>query len=106
MKLTTEEAVSNAKFETASLFDKGDRQISGRSVVLRPEGVYEYVERKETAVEKDHLKRKKSGGFQPISVSFATLLLALRLFYFFPVFFGLTKCDSPFFVKMCKECNS
>ena len=35
-------------------FDKGDRQIPGRSVVLRPEDVYEYVERKETAVEKDH----------------------------------------------------
>ena len=35
-------------------FDKGDRQICGRSGVFRPEGVYEYVERKETAVEKDH----------------------------------------------------
>ena len=35
-------------------FDKGDRQIHGRSVVFRPEGVYEYGERKETAVEKDH----------------------------------------------------
>ena len=56
-------------------FDKGDRQIPGRSVVVRPEGVYEYVERKETAVEKDHLKRKKSGGFQPISVFFTSFCL-------------------------------
>ena len=32
----------------------GDRQISIRSVVLRPEGVYIYVERAKTAVEKDH----------------------------------------------------
>ena len=35
-------------------FDIGDRQIHGRSGVFRPEGVYEYDERKETAVEKDH----------------------------------------------------
>ena len=34
--------------------DKGDRQISGRSVVFRPEGVYIYIERAKTAVEKDH----------------------------------------------------
>ena len=33
----------------------GDRQICGRSVVLRPEDVFTYVERKDTAVEKDHL---------------------------------------------------
>ena len=34
--------------------DKGDRQISGRSIVFRPEGVYIYIERAKTAVEKDH----------------------------------------------------
>ena len=32
----------------------GIGRARGRSVVFRPEGVYKYVERKETAVEKDH----------------------------------------------------
>ena len=41
-------------FKTSSDYSLLPMQIRGRSVVLRPEGVYEYVERKETAVEKDH----------------------------------------------------
>ena len=41
------------KFETA-YFSKRARQICGRCVVLRPEGVYTYGERSKTAVEKDH----------------------------------------------------
>jgi hypothetical protein len=32
---------------------------------LRPEGVYIYVEREQTAVEKIRNKKKKSEGFQP-----------------------------------------
>ena len=47
-----------ARFNTGGFFTllltKGDRQISGRSVVFRPEGVYIYIERAKTAVEKDH----------------------------------------------------
>ena len=48
------EAVSNAKFETASL---GLTRGIGRfeeEASFHPEGVFIYVKRKETAVEKDH----------------------------------------------------
>ena len=44
----------NLHLRQPRFFDKGDRQICGRSGVFRPEGVYEDAPRKETAVEKDH----------------------------------------------------
>ena len=51
---------------------------------FRSEGVYTYVERAKTAVEKDQ-KLKKSVGFQPYIVSFEVI----ALFETFLVFIGL-----------------
>ena len=74
--------------------DKGDRQISGRSVVFRPEGVYIYIERAKTAVEKDH-KFKEIRRISTLNCLIYGFFRVLRRFLFFSVFFGLTKCDIP-----------
>ena len=62
------------------------------------EGVQKYDESSANSGRKRPLKTKKSAGFQPYVVSFTSFLLDLRHFYLFSVFFGLTKCDSPFLV--------
>ena len=76
-----------------------DRQIPGRSVVFRPEGVYTYGEREETAVEKDH-KMKKSVGFQPYIISVTVFDVAKNVFIIFLVFFGLTKYGIPYITEL------
>ena len=73
-----------------------------RSVVFRPEGVYEYVERKETAVEKDHKNeeiRRISTYYCLIYKFFACFEAFLFIFRSFSV---LPNVTAPFIYKTKK----
>ena len=105
-------------------FDKGDRQIWGRSVVFRPE-VLAYglghilaltvhrtvIQYPRAATLRIYIRREEGNGGRKRPLKwrnpqdFNLLLSHLQVFclfwgffIYFSVFFGLTKCDSPFFL--------
>ena len=65
------------------------------------EGVQMYDESSANIGRKRPLKTKKSGGFQPITVSFASFSLVLSFFIYFRSFSVLPNVTAPFsFIKV------
>ena len=79
-------------------FDKGIGRFEEEALFSRREA-YINTSSLENKGRKRPLKVKKSIGFQPFIVSFTVFAVFETIFYYFSVFFGLTKCDSPFFFK-------
>ena len=86
--------------------DKGDRQISVRSVVFPPEGIYIYIERAKTVVEKVRLKLKSAKDFYLMNVSFTFFDVSEQFSYYYTDFFGLAKYDIPLLWSIHRQLSS